>query len=127
MFKASDGKEFAHEGMGKSYEGALQGGKGGLKPSSKPEQESPESVVAAHGPAHTTHIVKDKMSGKHSVHSEHEDGHKHSSHGHSVESAHEHSMTMHGHDAENPREDNTNELEATASENPETETSNMGS
>ena len=30
------------------------------------------------------------------VHSEHEDGHKHSSHGHSLEEAHHHSMKAHG-------------------------------
>jgi len=103
MYKASDGKQFAHEGMGKSYDGALAGGKGGLKPSApKAEQggEDAHSVVAQHGPAHTTQIEKSKKDGSHSVHSHHEDGHKHSSHGHDIESAHKHSMAMHGHDEE---------------------------
>jgi hypothetical protein len=99
MYKAKDGKEFAHEGMGKSYDGALGAGKGGLKPSApagKEGEQPAHEVVAQHGPAHTTQIVKDKKTGSHSVHSHHEDGHKHSSHGHNIESAHSESMELHG-------------------------------
>lgn len=129
MYKAKDGKEFAHAGMGKSYDGALSGGKGGLKPD-KPAvegqhgEQDPHEVVAEHGPAHTTQIAKKDES--HSVHSHHEDGHKHSSHGHNIESAHKHSMIMHGHDEQNPQHDDTSELHDTPSESPNAETSNLG-
>jgi hypothetical protein len=95
-FKARDGKEFQHNGMGKSYDNMLgdKAAKGG--DSAGQDKSQDESVVAEHGPAHTTVIAKDKMSDKHSVTSHHEDGHKHVSKGHDVHSAHEHSKAMFG-------------------------------
>jgi hypothetical protein len=119
MYKAADGKQFAHEGMGKSYDGALAGGKGGLKPSggkSDHDADDAQSVVAQHGPAHTTQIAKQK-DGSHSVHSHHEDGHKHVSHGHNIESAHKHSMEMHGNAGGNPDEHEQGDSEGNLSEN----------
>lgn len=128
MFKASDGKQFSHDGMGKSYQGALDGGKGGLKPSMKPEgeqhgEQEAHEAVAEHGPAHTTQIAKKGDS--HSVTSHHEDGHKHVSHGHDIESAHKHSMAMHGHD-EDQQQQGDNENPEIGSDNPETDASPMG-
>ena len=111
MFKASDGKVFDHEGMGKSYESTL-------KPTaSKPAAEAgDESVVAEHGPAQQTQIVKEPDE-SHTVHSTHEDGHKHKSKGHDVKSAHEHSMKMMG--GEQPEEETSEEAAPEMSETEE--------
>jgi hypothetical protein len=91
--------------MGKSYDGML-GAKGsaGSKPGfgqdkgqdKGQDDQDHESVVAEHGPAHTTVIAKDETSGEHTVTSHHADGHKHKSKGHDVHSAHEHSKAMFG-------------------------------
>jgi len=105
-YKAKDGKRFANHQAGKYYDNvknpvAAEESKGPLQqgpqePDGDEGQEQPiEDVVAQHGPAHMTHISNDG-----SVESEHEDGHKHSSHGHDVHSAHKHSLKAHGADEE---------------------------
>ena len=63
-------------------------------PNEEADGESPEGIIEAHGPAHTTRIEK-KDENSYSVHSHHDDGHKHVSHGHDVHAAHSHSMHMH--------------------------------
>ena len=103
--KTSDGRNFAHEGMGKSWQGHIDRNPGAaLKPSgvggkTDTHDSESENVVAEHGPAHTSHIMKDEKSGSYSVHSHHEDGHVHKSHSHATAGdAHEHSLKMHGGD-----------------------------
>jgi hypothetical protein len=59
-----------------------------------PENEDPQSVVAAHGPAKSIHIEHGEN--EHTVHSKHEDGHEHhSSHG-SAKEAHDHASQLAG-------------------------------
>lgn len=101
-FQASDGKHFAHDGMGKSYEGTLS--KGG-KPMDKGQNDKGqnEDPVAQHGPAHTTVIAKDST-GDHTVTSHHKDGHTHLSKGHDLHGAHEHSKKMFGESSQQPGE-----------------------
>jgi hypothetical protein len=66
-------------------------------------EESPEAVVAAHGPAHQVTINHDHEMGTHSVHSMHADGHEHQSEHGSVEEAHEHAKNLAMDDANNER------------------------
>jgi hypothetical protein len=66
-------------------------------------EESPESVVAAHGPANEVNITHDHAMGMHSVHSMHADGHEHQSEHGSVEEAHEHAKNLAMDDANNER------------------------
>ena len=106
-YKAKDGRRFENPEIGRTYDRSRghdpDAGKKKAKsePASEKEREGEEEpiedVVKAHGPAHTSKIEKsDDEEEKYSVHSEHEDGHKHSSHGHSLEEAHHHSMKAHG-------------------------------
>jgi hypothetical protein len=97
--KTSDGREFAHKGMGSSWQGHIDRNPGAAMKPQGGEQEGGEneSVVAEHGPAHTTHIMEDKQQpGSYQVHSHHRDGHMHKSKHGSVHEAHEHSLKMHG-------------------------------
>lgn len=114
MYTAKDGRKFDHEGMGKSYDRTLGGG---LKPETAEgphegaeDGESAEEAVRAHGPAEETRIEK-RDDDSYSVHSRHEDGHKRSSHGHSLEEAHEHSKELHGGEGEEREEENGSEDE----------------
>jgi hypothetical protein len=105
-FQASDGKHFAHDGMGKSYEGTLgKGGKPGMDKGRNEgqEEQGEENPVAQHGPAHTTVIAKDST-GDHTVTSHHKDGHTHLSKGHDLHGAHEHSKKMFGESSQQPGE-----------------------
>jgi uncharacterized protein len=112
-YKAKDGKRFANHQAGRYYDNvknpvAAEEAKG--EPQQEPDgdeggEQPIEDVVAQHGPAHATHIQKDEgEDGSYSVHSEHEDGHKHSSHGHDIHSAHKHSLKAHGADEESQDE-----------------------
>ena len=104
-YKARNGRRFANHQEGKFFDNVknpVAAEESDPAPLGEPEpdgdegQEQPiEDVVAQHGPAHMTHI-----SNEGSVESEHEDGHKHSSHGHDVHSAHKHSLKAHGADEE---------------------------
>jgi len=107
--QTSDGRNFAHKGMASSWENHIKANpaaamkKPGME--DKDGAHDDEQVVSEHGPAHTTHIQKDKAKGTYSVHSHHEDGHKHSSHGHDLAGAHEHSKMMHGGEEEGHQPD----------------------
>jgi len=69
-------------------------------------KESPEQVVAEHGPATTIHIHHDHVAGKHHVTSTHEDGHVHESDHATAAEAHEHAKKLGGGEEahENPDE-----------------------
>jgi hypothetical protein len=113
MYKAKDGREFAHEGMGKSWDGHIAANPSqAMKPAEGGgDGEDPQSIVAEHGPAHTTHIKKED-DGTHSVHSQHKDGHMHKSTGHkSKEEAHEHSMAMMGDEEQEGKPNDSEERE----------------
>lgn len=60
------------------------------------ESESPESIVEAHGRAHTVHVHHNHEGGEHHVHSEHEDGHEHHSKHATAHKAHKHGMALAG-------------------------------
>jgi hypothetical protein len=99
---AKDGRKFQNMQEGRHYD-RVRSEQAGDKKRAKSEEadhdreEMPmQDVVKEHGPAMKTHIEKDDEDEKYSVHSEHEDGHKHSSHGHSLHEAHNHSMMAHG-------------------------------
>jgi hypothetical protein len=104
MYKAKDGRQFAHEGMGKSWDSHIAAN----PKAAMNQKEDGASVVAMHGPAHETRIVK--AGDKHVVHSHHKDGHVHKSGPMDLKGAHDHSMAMHGHNEENPQEDQMGEL-----------------
>lgn len=103
-YTTKDGHRYENQEIGRAHDrsrGHEPKGEKKAKPETEREgagEEEPiESVVEAHGPAHKTEIEKSEDEGdEYSVHSHHEDGHKHSSHGHSLEEAHEHSMKAHG-------------------------------
>ena len=104
-YKAKDGKRFENQEIGRHYDRSrghepAKEAKAKSEPASEKgrtgEEEPIESVVKEHGPAHTKKIEKAEGEETYSVHSEHEDGHKHSSHGHDLEAAHHHSMKAHG-------------------------------
>jgi len=67
---------------------------GGVENPEVEGEESPEAVVAAHGPAHQVTINHDHEMGTHSVHSMHADGHEHHSEKASAEEAHEHAKNL---------------------------------
>lgn len=110
MYKAKDGRQFDHQGMGQSYDRHLAS-KGNAVEEPRPGEDegasdgqSAEEVVAAHGPAKETRIEK-RDDESYSVHSRHEDGHKHASHGHEgAKEAHEHSLKLHGEASEHDDE-----------------------
>ena len=62
----------------------------------QPGEEDGAAVAEAHGPAHTIQINHDHEMGVHGVHSDHPDGHHHSSQHGSVEEAHEHAHKLAG-------------------------------
>jgi hypothetical protein len=126
-YTAKNGKRFENPEIGRTYDrsrGHEPKAEKKTKAKSEPasdkeragEEEPIEDVVKAHGPAHSTKIEKmDGEEEQYSVHSEHEDGHKHSSHGHSLHEAHAHSMMAHGGegmDEEEPEGDGENEAQA---------------
>ncbi len=64
------------------------------------EEQDPQAVVEAHGPAHEVHITHDHAANRHEVHSMHEDGYEHHSEHGSVNEAHEHGRKLAGGDSE---------------------------
>ena len=56
--------------------------------------ESPEEVVAAHGPANEVHVTHDHAANRHHVHSSHEDGHETDSDHGSADEAHDHAKAL---------------------------------
>lgn len=121
-YDAKDGRRFANHQMGRHYDNvrnpeAAHEAKQAEEPETG-EEEPIESVVQAHGPAHTTHIHRED-DGSHSVESEHEDGHKHKSHGHAhVHAAHEHSLKAHGAEEQEEEQEPESEREAEGEEAP---------
>ena len=124
-FTAKDGKKFGNIEQGRRYDAT--------RPKPKPapaeheeagggEEQPMHEVVAEHGTAHTTHIMK-QPDGTHHVHSHHEDGHKHVSKGHDVHSAHAHSM--HAHTGEEPSGEQEHEAFG-GEETPEEESAEAG-
>jgi hypothetical protein len=102
-YQTKDGHRYENPEIGRAHDrsrGHEPKGEKKEKPEPKEHEGSEEpieEIVKAHGPAHETHIEKSEDQGdEYSVHSTHEDGHKHSSHGHDLESAHHHSMIAHG-------------------------------
>ena len=113
VFTAHDGRRFSNHAVGRNYDRVKANPvaeKEAEQPEDAQEEQPIEQVVAEHGPAHTTHIMRhpDKS---HSVTSEHEDGYKHESHGHpDVHEAHRHSLKAHGaSDEEETRDENEEE------------------
>lgn len=109
--KATPGRRFANHAVGRNYDrvkaNPVAEKEAEQEPADDGQGEQPiEQVVAEHGPAHTTHIMR-HPDDSHSVTSEHEDGHKHESHGHpDVHEAHRHSLKAHGaSDEEESRDD----------------------
>lgn len=70
--------------------GSANGGEMGEEPGG----ESPEAVVAEHGPANAVHVTHDHAANKHHVHSEHEDGHATESDHGSADEAHDHAKAL---------------------------------
>lgn len=68
-------------------------------------KESPEQVVAEHGPAHTTVTHHDHETGKHKVVSHHKDGHMHESEHASSDEAHDHAKGLAKADMEEAQND----------------------
>ena len=62
----------------------------------EPGEEDGAAIAEAHGPAHSIQINHDHEMGVHEVHSDHPDGHHHSSQHGSVEEAHEHASKLAG-------------------------------
>lgn len=109
-YTAHNGRRFVNHAVGRNYDrvkaNPVAEKESEQEPAGDGQEEQPiEQVVSEHGPAHTTHIMR-HPDGSHSVHSEHEDGHRHESHGHAdAHEAHKHSLKAHGADEESPSED----------------------
>jgi hypothetical protein len=93
------GRKFQNHQEGKHFDKVRGEEKAAKTKKAAPAEESDSEqpiheVVKEHGPAHKTEIEKEGES--YSVHSHHEDGHKHTSEGHSLHEAHDHSMMAHG-------------------------------
>lgn len=102
--KMEKGRKFQNHQEGKHFDKVRGEEKAAKSKKSAPKMDESEGenmpmheVLKAHGPAHSSRIEKAEEEGEdYSMHSEHEDGHKHSSHGHSLHEAHNESMMAHG-------------------------------
>ena len=92
-FQSKDGKKFSNKDTQRTHD-AMTSAKAAPIGGEPQDEEGAEQVVAAHGPAHTTHIAHDHEMGVHEVHSEHHDGHHHVSQHGSVEEAHDHAKKL---------------------------------
>ena len=104
-----DGRKFQNHQEGKHYDEVRASEKKTKSEPADDEERASENpdiheVVEEHGPAHTSHIEK-ADDDSYSMKSEHEDGHKHESHGHTLEEAHKHSMMAHGGEDMEPEEE----------------------
>lgn len=98
VFPAKDGKKFSNKDSQRTHDRMTS-----AKPMQQAPQEgemqdeeAPEQVAEAHGPAHHLEIHHDHEMGVHEVHSDHPDGHHHVSQHGSVEEAHEHAQKLAG-------------------------------
>lgn len=110
-FKSKDGRQFTNADSMRSHN-AMHAGAPVPTMGEDGEEENPEQIALAHGPAHHVEIHHDHEMGVHEVHSDHPDGHHHHSVHGSAEEAHEHAhkLAHHG-EAEHERDSEGSEGE----------------
>ena len=105
---AKDGTPFTNPAHARMHDRKMDARKPAAAPA-KPEadmddeSQSPDEVVAEHGPAKQVLIKHDGM--KHTVRSKHDDGHTHESTHESAEEAHDTAKTLSGVDGQEPEAD----------------------
>lgn len=102
--KMEPGRKFQNHQEGKHFDSVRGEEAKSKKKTAKPKKESESEgenepmheVVAKHGPATESKVMKSDGADTYEMHSEHEDGHHHESKGHTMQEAHNESMMAHG-------------------------------